>query len=309
MSDIQTHPRLLELIGLAKDAAALRSQMRGRSEPTTDVDEAIDAIYADIGRLVFRLMEDKTTPALPSGATPPSINAPTYIPSTEEATQSSQPTEEDVEERESWYTEEVYADSSQPLFSVDDRLDELTDIPESDPVSEEVEIEPDSLTDNEDYEVMTLRQLGREMTSSSHALHRLADSSQDPTWAYKLTQLLALLERPKSNHADEVAIESSRLQWAASEMGTRLDGLPESVQVCIIGMLSARAQHLRTLIAVDVGARLALDRIRRYRIDAELPTVAGLLAQPAPETGSWPGDIQAWWDLLHPIPESSETSS
>jgi hypothetical protein len=306
MSDIETHPRLLELIGLAKDAAALRSQMRGRNEATTDVDDAIDAIYADIGRLVFRLINDTSAPALPPGAISPSIDAPTFIPRTEEATQSSQPTEEDDEERESWYTEEVYADSSQPLFSVEDRLDELTDVPESDPISEEVEIEADSITDHEDFAVMTLRQLLTDKASSNHALNQLADSSRDPTWAYKLTQLLALLERPESNHPDEIAIESSRLQWAASEMGTRLDGLPESVQVCIIGMLAARAQHLRTLMAVDVGARLALDRIRRYRIDAELPTVAGLLAQPAPETGSWTDDIQSWWDLLHPTQDANE---
>jgi len=304
MPDIESHPRLLELIGLAKDAATLHQQMKARNEATTQVDEAIGAIYSDIGRLVYRLMSQGSRAESADTAEGSDDDRATFLPFTEEATQSTVPTEEEVAERMNWYTDEVEVDDAEPLFTKEDRLDELTDIPESDPISEEVEM--DTVTDHEDYEVTTIAQLRRNSGASDHPLRRLSDESSDPTWAYKLTQLLKLLELPDSPQRDEMAVEASRVQWAASELHTRLDGLPQSIQVCIIGMLAARAQHLRVQLAIDVGPRLALDRLRRYRIDEELPTVAGLLAQPGPENDSWADDVQAWWDLLHPIGETTE---
>jgi len=280
--------------------------MRARREPTADVDEALDAIYSDIGRLVFRLMNDNATSAKDGPPEPTESARPTFLPLTEEATQSTIPTEEDHGERLDWYTDEDEGDkddgeSAQPeplFFSQDDRLDEMTDIPESDPISEEIEI--DAVTDHEDYEVTGIAQMTRAQTEPNHPLHRLADSSSDPTWAYKLGELLHLLQLPTTQTADEMTVEASHIQWAASELPSRLDGLPQSVQVCIIGLLAARAQHLRSRLAVDVGPRLALDRLRRYRIDHELPTVVGLLATPAPECGSWSEDIKGWWTLLNP---------
>ena len=194
MPDIESHPRLLELIGLAKDAATLHQQMKARNEATTQVDEAIGAIYSDIGRLVYRLMSQGSRAESADTAEGSDDDRATFLPFTEEATQSTVPTEEEVAERMNWYTDEVEVDDAEPLFTKEDRLDELTDIPESDPISEEVEM--DTVTDHEDYEVTTIAQLRRNSGASDHPLRRLSDESSDPTWAYKLTQLLNLLELP-----------------------------------------------------------------------------------------------------------------
>jgi len=313
MSDIASNPRLLELIELAKNASQLHSEMSARREATGEVDEAITAIYADIGRLVYRLVTDtadvpplerRPVPFTPSVSSEAATDRGTYLPMSD---RDSAALTNDQVEGDSWYTEEVEIDTSEPLFSEEDKLEEYTDIPESDPDPVDTDAGEDGSID-EEFAVARLDEMFLHRAESGHPLNDLASLERDPTWTHKLTQLLGLLNLPSDfSGEDEMAVEASRVQWAASELGRRLDGLPQSIQVCVIGMLAARAQHLRTQLTVDVGPRLALDRIRRYRIESELPSVAGLTAQPVPETGTWVGDIQDWWRLIQPSnPENAD---
>ncbi len=302
MSDIAANTRLQELLELARNASRLHNDMAARGDSTSDVDDALTAIYADIGKLVYQLLaEDKVAEAEPPQPLDPTAepSRATFLPLPDEEPEITSFTDEVGTGATSWYTEEMEVEVSGPLFSPDDHLDEFTDIPESDPISEEIEMDAEPDDDGGDYDIASIGQMWSERVTRGRSLHDLADPTADPTWNHKLTQLLGLLNLPDDfTGNDEMAVEASRVQWAASELGNRLDGFPEAVQLCIIGMLAARAQHLRSQLAVDVGPRLAIDRLRRYRIDNELPTVAGLLSQPVPETGSWVSDIEDWWKLL-----------
>ena len=313
MSDIASNPRLHELLELARNATQLHEEMSQRGEVTVEVDDAMVAIYADIGKLVSRLMSESSAgipdPETPTGPliTPLSFepietsNADersTFIPTSDDFADSVN-SDASAPPSSGWYTEEVEFDTSQPLFSASDNLEEYTDIPESDPETAEVPMA--DLSVDEEYEISQLAQMIAHRAEMGHPLHNLASQDEDPTWTHRLTQLLGLLNLPDDfTGRDQMAVEASRVQWAANELGRRLDGLPESIQICLIGMLAARAQHLRSQLDDDVGPRLALDRLRSYRIDTELPTVAGLVAQPFPETGTWVGDIHQWWALLQP---------
>ena len=95
-------------------------------------------------------------------------------------------------------------------------------------------------------------------------------------------------------------MEASRVQWITTELESRLTGFPPEIQVALVALLAARAQHLRRGSANDVGPRLSLDRLQRYRIEADLPIVAGLLPTPRPESETWESDIRGWWSLLKP---------
>jgi hypothetical protein len=308
MSDIASNPRLLELIELANNANRLHRQLTARKEDASEVDAARKAIFGDIGTLVHRLMTETgpepakqpSEPALPRAPAPVDPADQTFLPDSDNGLPDAIIGNDD-ERDGGWYTEDVEFDTSQPLFSDEDNLEEFTDVPESDPVSDEVEMGDMDTLDDEVYDHSSLAQLAAHRIERGHALYELANPETDPTWSHKLTQLLGLLNLPDDfGGNDEMAVEASRVQWAAGELGRRLDGFPASVQVCIVGLLAARAQHLRTQLTVDVGPRLALDRLRCYRIDAELPTVAGLVAEPAPESGSWVSDIHEWWALLQP---------
>ena len=85
---------------------------------------------------------------------------------------------------------------------------------------------------------------------------------------------------------------------ASSELVSRLVGLPAEVQVWFLGLLAARCQRLIEVLEVVVGPRLSLDRMRRYALSNDLPTVAGLDASPRPEYGSWAEDARQWWAVL-----------
>ncbi|MEQ1503204.1 MAG: hypothetical protein ABMB14_13285 [Myxococcota bacterium] len=137
--------------------------------------------------------------------------------------------------------------------------------------------------------------------SSPFAQLAAADSTgrEPPTWKHRLDELLRMLDLPGSfADADELAIEASRVQWATNDLAARLLGLPAEIQTGVVAMLAARAQHLRHRLDVDVGPRMSLDRLQRYRIDEDLPSVAALLPTPRPEHGAWEEDTRRWWALL-----------
>jgi hypothetical protein len=66
----------------------------------------------------------------------------------------------------------------------------------------------------------------------------------------------------------------------------------------VLGLLGARAHHLRNRLDSDVAPRVLLDKLQRYRIEHNLPNVAALLPQPRPEHATWEEDARRWWTLL-----------
>ena len=92
--------------------------------------------------------------------------------------------------------------------------------------------------------------------------------------------------------------QALQLQWAADQLVTRLEGLPADIQICVLGWLASWAQHLRSVLKDDVEPRLALDRLHRYRVTADLPQVSALLPTPQSERGGWTNDVASWRGLL-----------
>lgn len=283
MMDILENSRIRELLDQAERAHRLRGDLAARSETTSELDEALEGIYRDLGRAFFDAVHDGSrSPLIPDSPE----DDPTLFTS-----------EIDSEDSGSWYTDEVELQVPQRLFDEDDIDDDYTDVPESDiEIPEQDEVAPVPAA----YDVVTLATLRGRLDDRSDALSDLADTTRDPpTWAHKLWELLDMVELPTDfDDPQELAVEASKVQWAAGELETRLVSLPESVQIAIVGMLAARAQHLRNRIDVDVGPKLAIDRLRRYRLGVGLPAVGGLVAEPHPETGSWADDARGFWSVL-----------
>ncbi len=171
-----------------------------------------------------------------------------------------------------WFTDEMEVMPDRPLFEASD-LDDHTEFP----------------TENADSDVATLDQVHAWGRDGRTALGRGAPLGE-------LREILALADHPGSS--DGLAVEASRLQWATSDLEGRLGGLPRDVQIALVGLLAARAQHLQERLGSGVGPSLALDRLRRWQAARGLPTVAGLETNALPERGGWIEDAAAWWDVL-----------
>jgi len=279
------HPRLRELLSSARRAAAMRETVLAEGQDASAIDEVLLDLYRDVGRTLVGLLG-------PAEAEPKTAErrAPTGdIPEADD---------------DSWYTDEVETKDARPLFGPED-LDESTDVPESEPITLPP-TEGGTARPLPDLDIATIEVLGR-----SGDLAQLGDpEAAPPTWRHRLDQLLELLAVP--THLDdqaELAVEASRVQWITTELEPRLTGFPAEIQVALVGLLAARAQHLRRGASSDVGPRLSLDRLQRYRIEADLPTVAGLLPTPRPERDAWESDIRGWWALLRPSVSAASRSS
>lgn len=118
-------------------------------------------------------------------------------------------------------------------------------------------------------------------------------------WVDRLQDLLALLEAPSEDtDAVALALEASRVQWATVGLATRWAPFPEPIQVALLGLLAARCRWLCEHLAVDLGPRQALERLRAYRMDTGLAMVVALVPDRDPESGSWRDDALHWWDML-----------
>jgi hypothetical protein len=275
------HPRLRELVSNARRAVTMRATVVAEGGDATAIDEVLQDLYRDVGKTLVGLLG-------PSGpATKPPVPGETPGGDLPESG-----------DDDSWYTDEVESRDVRPLFAPED-LDEATDVPESDPMSTEGYTDPlDATPRMADLEIATIDSLTR--TGTDLPMHANPEATV-PTWHYRLDQLLELLALPA--HLDdpaELAVEASRVQWITTELEPRLNGFPAEIQIALVGLLAARAQHLRKGSSTDVGPRLSLDRLQRYRIEADLPTVAGLLPTPRPERDGWEADIRGWWTLLKP---------
>jgi hypothetical protein len=98
--------------------------------------------------------------------------------------------------------------------------------------------------------------------------------------------------------ADELSVESSRVQWACSDLDRRLKGIDADWRAAATAWLAARARDLMGRLDVDVGSSTALDRLRRWHAAHGVAPVAGLAERPEPETGTWAGDARAWHAVL-----------
>lgn len=286
MRDIIENPRIRELLVQAERARRLRVELADRrdvdgADPTSELDEALDSIYRDLGRALFHIAQEDGTRHL-------------LIPDSPEEDPTLFTSEIERDDTGSWYTDEVPRPDR--LFDEDDIDDDFTDVPES----EVPEQEEEPVMVPSPYDMVTLAALRSRLHDRSDSLSDLADTSREPpTWAYKLWELLDLLELPADfDDPQELAVEASKVQWAAGELEVRLSSFPASVQIAVIGLLAARAQHLRQRIDVEVGPKLALDRLRRYRLGAGFSSVGGLVAEAHPETGTWADDARGFWSVL-----------
>jgi hypothetical protein len=282
MPDVLKNPRVRELLSALADADRLRDQL----DDAHEVDEARDTLLRDLGLAVFTLARTYGESMLPVEPGDPHSEA-LY---TDEV-----PLDDDT----GWYTSEVPKPSGS-LFEPGDIEDGTTDIPESTegPYGEHTQ-------EVEDYQIENVARMQLRRDEAGNPMAELSQSPA-PTWRHNVDTFRELLKLPADpDDPDELAVEASKVQWATSELDKRLTPLPGELQVCFIGLLAARAHHLREKLDVGVGPRLALDRLDRYRLTNDLPAVAGLLATPRPEYGSWVNDMRHWFDLLTPRHEPS----
>jgi hypothetical protein len=292
--DILANPRVQELLAQAANADSLRATLSAQGERVDEVDEAMATIYRDMGALVHALVREASR-----------IEADDVDTKLDELDVDGGFTNEIADfGEERWYTEEEEDPDRSPLFSASDLLDldDHTEVPEAEPgaILERLDI-PEDESNVEDDMLTTIEHMQVKAATPGTDLAELRNADRRPTWAYHLDDFLQLLSLPEDwSSTDELATEASRVQWGATELPSRSSGLPASIQACLVGLLGARAQHLRAELDVGVGPRLALDRLIRYRVQAALPSVNALAASPRPENGSWSSDAQGWWALLAP---------
>jgi len=200
-------------------------------------------------------------------------------------------------ESDGWYTDEVDGDAL-PLFTEGDLGDAFeTDIPEEE--GAQPPLPPAPVVD--DLELVGLAALRHDASDPNGQIALLRAGAEAPEWVEPLGQLLDLL-RPPDDLLAPAAMpeEASKVQWAAGVIEERLPGLPERIQLAVLGLLGCRALNLAAHLDVDVGPRLALDRLKRFRDDQQLPYVASLAPGPHPELDTWAEDAEAFWVLLRP---------
>jgi hypothetical protein len=284
------HSRVLELLAEARRALALKTRLVGAGKDPAAVEEALDGLYRDLGRAMVTAAE------IDGGLLFAALRRP-------------EPPDYELEREESWYSDEQELDPLgprpvEPLFDPDELEDGpipeslQSELDESTPV---IPIERE-FTDSEtpkDFVVATIASLGsRASADPTTPVAQLRQGAPTP-WKAALAELVGLLELPASfADADELAVESTRLQWATNELEPRLADFPADLRAAVLGLLGARAHHLKLRLDSDVGPRVLLDRLQRYRIEHHLPAVAALLPIPRPEHATWEEDARRWWTLL-----------
>jgi hypothetical protein len=203
------------------------------------------------------------------------------------------PPADEGEDLERWYTDEVEIEQRQPLFGPGEV--EEGAIPEAESLGKLV------AGDNDEPESVAAP-LGL-------AQPTVLPQGEWPAWVKSLREIVDLLEPVAADDPHRFVTEASRVQWATSNVEVRWSEFPQPIQVALMGMLAARARFLQERLEVDLGPRMALDRLRRYRRAAGLPTVVGLFPHQRPETGSWEDDSRRWWTVLSQGLESTGGSS
>ncbi len=276
MADALKNPRIQELLQELAQAQDLAT----RIGPSVDLDETIDRLHRDLGKGMAQFARVHASHTLLPPDPRPLATQDLYTDADPEGD----------DDDDGWYDD---GEPAQPgtLFDPGD-LDDLTDIPESDPPPE-----PQEAAD-EEPDVETVARMQRLRAVPSSSMGQLT-ADPPPTWLHHVAPFRDLLSLPADLHGvDALAVEATKVQWATGELGTRLDGLPAEIQTCFLGLLASRCQWLIQRLDVDVGPRLSLDRLRRYRLAGDLASVAGLEPDARPEYGSWADDAKQWWAVL-----------
>lgn len=268
MPKLLDDPKIRQLLDQADAAASVHR------DPA-----ALASIHLELGRSIHdwvsrsRSMSRLAASPVALGAGPqaPSLDLPVGRDTLDGITDDTEQVLADVDD-DGWFTDEMEVMPDRPLFEASE-LDDHTEFP----------------TDGQEGDIATLDQVGAWSRDGKTALGRGAPLGD-------LRDILALADHPGSS--DGLAVEASRLQWATADLEGRLGGLPRDVQIALVGLLAARAQHLQERLGTGVGPSLALDRLRRWQTARGLPTVAGLETSALPERGGWIEDAAAWWDLL-----------
>jgi hypothetical protein len=295
--------RVQELLDEARKALALREQLVVAGDDAGEVEEALHGLYHDLGRALVVAAEagDPVLDwAVDSAGAPPSDGAGTLgdaplMPGLVGDDGDEGPLQ--VPRPDLPRPDLPRPDLPGPDFPGLPGLD----LPGLDPYDDSTPVIPPereyTAEEPADYVLTTAAELRVTSEVPGSPFHEYRSGA--PSWRSSLAQLLELMALPGSfADAEELAVESSRLQWASNQLAARLQPLPVDIRVALIAMMAARAQHLRLRLDSDVGPRLSLDRLQRYRLESDLPAVAGLTPTPRPETGSWEGDAKQWWSLL-----------
>jgi len=282
MPDVLKNPRVRELLDALRSSDELAADLHDDPALT----EARRTLLHDLGEAVYSFARAYGPGMVPED----DDDLGSAVPYTDEI-----PRADDDGDDEDWYTGETPAVTGS-LFEPGDIEDGTTDIP----VSEMSPAPPPdgTLDFDEDYEVENVARMQFRRDDPDNAMGQL-HREPIPTWQHNVDEFLGLIASPPdASDAEGMAVEASRVQWAAAELDNRMSGLPAEVQVCFLGLLASRAQLLRQHLDVGVGPRLALDRLDRYRLGNDLPSVAGLQASPRPEYGTWANDARQWYALL-----------
>jgi hypothetical protein len=294
-AEVLHHARLSRLL---RDADEARALLQRSSRGASDVQQALDSIHRDLGRALHELV----SPAASHDFAPPLVGAASFgeeggtvFPTQASANPLSSPVDPLYDD--DWYTEEKQ-NADAPLFADGELTDDDTDVPEAEPFL--TRKRQDAVVEPPHQEVLALERLMDDAVDPSGDLAALR-SDDPPAWLAELNELLALVAPPRDLvDVELLPEEASKVQWAAGELDVRLPRLPERVQLAVLGLLAARCRNLQAHLDLDLGPRKALDRLRRYRQNNDLPWVRGLVASMGPESDSWADDALSYWLLLRP---------
>jgi hypothetical protein len=291
MERLLNNDRIRTLLHQADDATRLLARI-GDGPETNEIREALTGILRDLGREVHVVWREIQSEMGPFSTAPDPHAGPDDFefrkrddsqektaedlevdPNTDIPEQTSDKPQ-DGEDLERWYTDEVEIQQSEPLFNPGEIDQNEADVPHG-------------LARNAEDDVPVVPVDGFEV----------APYVLDEPWVKGLREFIALLGGPPADGAD-LTEEASKVQWAATGLDARWAGFPAPVRTALLGLLASRARLLQERLEVDVGPRMALDRLRKHRKLSDLPSVAALGADRAPETGSWGEDARWWWRAL-----------
>ncbi len=118
-------------------------------------------------------------------------------------------------------------------------------------------------------------------------------------WVAQLGDLLERIAIPSAlDDPIELAAEASLVQWCTVDLDAQWAPFPTAIRAALLGLIASRARHLQDRLAVDVGPRIALERLSAYRERAGINKVEGLYPERGAQMASWAEDAQRWWESL-----------
>lgn len=128
---------------------------------------------------------------------------------------------------------------------------------------------------------------------------KLLSDDPDTLWVYELENLLDMLDM--SEHLEdeiELAVETTKLQWATTNMYDSWSNYPRLIQVALTGMLACRAHVIQENLPNSLAPEAVLKRLKTQQIRSGLRPVLAMQASPSPEDESWSNDATLWWNVL-----------